>query len=109
MPSPGRAANPSKPPVVIEARNVRKTYDSGSLAVHALRGLELQVRKGEVVSLMGPSGCGKTTLLNCLSGLDDLTSGSVLIEGKEIAKLNDNARSDFRAQRMGFVFQTGGM
>jgi putative ABC transport system ATP-binding protein len=90
---------------VIEARRVTKSYDTGKLAVDALRGLDLKVRRGEVLSVMGPSGCGKTTLLNCLSGLDDVTEGSVLIEGKDIARLNDDTRTDFRARRMGFVFQ----
>src|SRR3990172_7242458 len=91
--------------VVIECRDVRKTYETGKIAVEALRGVDLRVGRGEVVAVMGPSGCGKTTLLNCLSGLDDVSTGSVLIEGKEIARMDDNQRSDFRALRMGFVFQ----
>ncbi|HKZ62904.1 MAG TPA: ABC transporter ATP-binding protein [Thermoplasmata archaeon] len=91
--------------VVIECQEVRKTYKTGKIAVEALRGVDLRVHRGEVVAVMGPSGCGKTTLLNCLSGLDDVSTGSVRIEGKEIARMNDNQRSDFRALRMGFVFQ----
>ena len=91
--------------VVIECHDVRKTYETGKIAVEALRGVDLRVGRGEVVAVMGPSGCGKTTLLNCLSGLDDVSTGSVLIESKEIARMDDNQRSDFRALRMGFVFQ----
>jgi len=91
--------------VVIECQEVRKTYETGKIAVDALRGVDLRVGRGEVVAVMGPSGCGKTTLLNCLSGLDDVSTGSVRIEGKEIARMDDNQRSDFRAMRMGFVFQ----
>jgi len=94
-----------KSDVIIACQDVRKTYETGKIAVEALRGVDLRVRRGEVVAVMGPSGCGKTTLLNCLSGLDDVSTGSVRIEGKEIARMDDNQRSDFRALRMGFVFQ----
>ena len=66
---------------VIEANGVCKVYDSGRVTVEALRSVSLGVQRGEMVAVMGPSGCGKTTLLNCLSGLDDLTSGSVKING----------------------------
>ena len=93
-------------PVVIEARDVVKTYRSGdNVDVTALRGVSIQVHKGEMVAIMGPSGCGKTTLLNCLSGLDEVTSGQILIENVDISTLSDNARTDFRARNMGFVFQ----
>lgn len=91
--------------IVIECERVSKTYETGKIAVEALRGVDLRVGRGEVVAVMGPSGCGKTTLLNCLSGLDDVSAGSVVIEGREIARMDDNQRSDFRALRMGFVFQ----
>ena len=60
---------------IIDARDIHKTYDTGRVKVHALRGVELHVRRGEMVAIMGPSGCGKTTLLNCLSGLDEIDSG----------------------------------
>ena len=91
--------------VIISAREVHKTYSTGSVTVHALRGVDLAVGRGEMVAIMGPSGCGKTTLLNCLSGLDEIDSGQVLIDGVELHKLPDDARSDYRARRMGFVFQ----
>ncbi|MGE5595988.1 MAG: ABC transporter ATP-binding protein [Hyphomicrobiales bacterium] len=92
--------------IVIEARDVVKTYDTGSVQVRALRGVSLSVRRGEMVAIMGPSGCGKTTLLNSLSGLDDFDSGLVLIEGTDINKMADDRKTEFRAKDMGFVFQT---
>jgi putative ABC transport system ATP-binding protein len=92
--------------IVIEARDVQKTYDTGSIEVHALRGVSLQVRRGEMVAIMGPSGCGKTTLLNSLSGLDEFDNGLVLIEGQDINKMADDKKTEFRARDMGFVFQT---
>lgn len=90
---------------IIEARQVIKTYDTGKVRVPALRGVDLVVERGAMVAIMGPSGCGKTTLLNCLSGLDVFDSGAILIAGTDLATLPDNARTDFRAREMGFVFQ----
>jgi len=90
---------------MVEAQSVWKIYRTGSLKVEALRGLDLKVRKGEMVAVMGPSGCGKTTLLNCLSGLDDITKGMVAIEGVDLASMSDDQKSGFRARRMGFIFQ----
>ena len=91
--------------VIIEAEQVRKSYETGKLAVHALRGVDVQIERGEVVALMGPSGCGKTTLLNCLSGLDRVTSGTVKIAGQDIRALSDRELTSFRAREMGFIFQ----
>ena len=91
--------------LIIDATGVVKTYDTGKVQVRALRGVTLPVRRGEMVAIMGPSGCGKTTLLNCLSGLDDIDSGSVLIDGADLSTLGDARRTEFRARRMGFVFQ----
>src|SRR6184192_4215540 len=90
---------------MVEAQSVWKVYQTGTLKVEALRGLDLKVRKGEMVAVMGPSGCGKTTLLNCLSGLDDITKGEVAIEGVDLATMSDDQKSGFRAKRMGFIFQ----
>jgi len=90
---------------IIQAIDVVKTYDTGKVEVRALRGVSLTVRRGEMVAIMGPSGCGKTTLLNCLSGLDTIDSGRVLIEGVDISTLSDGKKSEYRAKRMGFVFQ----
>jgi putative ABC transport system ATP-binding protein len=74
--------------------------------VHALRGVSLAIERGEMVAIMGPSGCGKTTLLNCFSGLDDLTTGDVFIEGVSLRTMDDDAKSRYRSRRMGFVFQS---
>ena len=90
---------------IVIARNLTKVYDTGEIEVKALRGINLDVRRGEMVAIMGPSGCGKTTLLNCLSGIDEFTSGEVWVGGKALSKLSDNAKTDFRALRMGFIFQ----
>ena len=94
------------PKAMVRARDAHKVYDSGAMEVHALRGVSLEVAQGEVVAIMGPSGCGKTTLLNCFSGLDDLTSGNVEIEGVPLGTMNDAARTEYRAKRMGFIFQS---
>jgi putative ABC transport system ATP-binding protein len=90
---------------VIRATEIVKTYDTGKVQVRALQGVSMNVSRGEMVAIMGPSGCGKTTLLNCLSGLDVVDEGTIEIEGVDLSKLSDNARSEYRAKRMGFVFQ----
>src|SRR3970040_1558179 len=91
---------------IVRAVNAHKVYNSGAVRVHALRGVDLNIRKGEMVAIMGPSGCGKTTLLNCLSGLDDLSEGEVYIEGVPLNKMGDRAKTRYRALRMGFIFQS---
>lgn len=91
--------------LIIDARDVVKTYHTEDVEVKALRGVSLQVPRGEMVAIMGPSGCGKTTLLNCLSGLDTINSGLILINNEDINKMSDNKRTGFRARQMGFVFQ----
>jgi putative ABC transport system ATP-binding protein len=90
---------------IIRAVDVVKTYNTGYSEVPALRGVSLAVQDGEMVAIMGPSGCGKTTLLNCLSGLDDVSSGQVFVAGTDIATLGDNAKTEYRARNMGFIFQ----
>jgi ABC-type lipoprotein export system ATPase subunit len=91
--------------LIIVAQGLHKTYDTGRVRVHALRGVDLSVKRGEMVAVMGPSGCGKTTLLNCLSGLDEIDQGEIIIDGVPLVGMDDNRRSEWRAQKMGFVFQ----
>jgi len=95
----------SQDSLIVQADDVIKTYDTGKVKVRALRGVSLSVRRGEMVSIMGPSGCGKTTLLNCLSGLDAIDGGRILVDGTDINRLSDNQKTEYRARSMGFVFQ----
>jgi putative ABC transport system ATP-binding protein len=95
----------SASPPIVDARSIVKTYDTGAVRVAALRGVDLTLARGEMVAIMGPSGCGKTTLLNCLSGLDSIDEGEILIEGTSLSEMSDRERTDYRARHMGFVFQ----
>ncbi len=90
---------------IVDAKQLVKTYTLGKVQVPALRGVDLKIEKGEMVAIMGPSCSGKTSLLNCISGLDDITSGEVLFDGKNIHKMADNPRTAHRAKHMGFIFQ----
>lgn len=91
--------------IIIQATGVQKAYHTGQVSVPALRGVDLCVQRGEILAIMGPSGCGKTTLLNCLSGLDTPDEGEIAIEGVSLSGMSDHERTDYRARRMGFVFQ----
>jgi putative ABC transport system ATP-binding protein len=91
---------------LLVAEGVRKVYRTGEVEVTALRDLDLRVAAGELVAVMGPSGSGKTTLLNCLSGLDDIDAGRVLIGGRDLFAMSDADRTEHRARSMGFVFQS---
>src|SRR5918994_5555457 len=91
---------------MVEANDLEKTYAAGGATVHALRGVDLSIPRSEMVAIMGPSGCGKTTLLNCLSGLDEFDSGEVYVGGESISGMSDRRRTRFRAEQMGFIFQT---
>src|SRR5574341_2228560 len=90
---------------MVRATGVVKRYNTGKVQIHALRGIDLTIKRGEMVAIMGPSGCGKTTLLNCLSGLDEIDEGDVQIEGVSLKDMSDVERTRYRARRMGFVFQ----
>jgi putative ABC transport system ATP-binding protein len=90
---------------ILAATGVQKIYRTDAGAVEALRGVDLTVARGDFTAIMGPSGCGKTTMLNCLSGLDSIDDGKVLVEGQDLHAMPDAKRSKHRAENMGFVFQ----
>jgi len=90
---------------MLDAQAVRKIYRTGAGEVHALRDVSLALAEGDFVAVMGPSGSGKTTLLNCLSGLDDIDGGRVMLDGAALHDMSDAARTRHRAESMGFVFQ----
>ncbi len=90
---------------ILQAKDLKKIYGSDETAVHALRGVDLSVEKGEFVAVVGTSGSGKSTLLHMLGGLDRPTSGSVIVDGKDIFSLKDEALTIFRRRKIGFVFQ----
>ena len=90
---------------IIEAKALVKTYETNGVRVEALRGVDLEVEEGQMIAVMGPSGCGKTTLLNTLSGIDDITAGEIIIDGAPIHEMPDKQRTQYRAQSMGFIFQ----
>ncbi len=90
---------------ILQAKDLKKIYGSGENAVHALDGVNLSVEKGEFVAIVGTSGSGKSTLLHMLGGLDRPTDGKVIVDGKDISALNDEALTIFRRRKIGFVFQ----
>ena len=93
-------------PTVLEARELWKVYDTGTNRVEALRKVSVSLKSGEMVAVMGQSGCGKTTLLNCLSGLDDITSGEVLIHDQPLSQMSDYDLTSLRGSQLGFIFQS---
>jgi len=90
---------------VIDIKNLHKTYNESEYEVHAIRGIDLSFEDGEFAAIAGPSGCGKTTLLNMLGGLDNPTSGEIIIAGTNISELKSSERINFRLNNIGFVFQ----
>lgn len=90
---------------ILRTEDLKKSYKIGKLEVPALRGVTLDVKKGEFVAIMGPSGCGKSTLLHLLGGLLSPTSGSIHIDGEDLSKVSDAKRTDIRRRKIGFVFQ----
>ncbi|MDI9590731.1 MAG: ABC transporter ATP-binding protein [Acidobacteriota bacterium] len=91
---------------VIDIRGVHRIYESAAGYMHALRGVSLQVERGELLCIMGPSGSGKSTLMNTLGCLDTPTSGTYLLEGVDVSMLDDDELAELRATRLGFVFQS---
>src|SRR2546421_2641816 len=91
---------------LIETRDLWKTYVMGSEEIHALRGLSLEIERGEYVAIMGPSGSGKSTLMNLIGCLDTPSQGSSLLNGKQVSQMNDNELARIRNEEIGFVFQT---
>lgn len=91
---------------IIEINGLKKNYALGKTTVHALRGVDLTITKGDLLSVIGPSGSGKTTLLNVIGCIDSATEGNVKISGREITSLNDRQITDIRLHHIGFIFQT---
>ncbi|HKZ42648.1 MAG TPA: ABC transporter ATP-binding protein [Candidatus Hodarchaeales archaeon] len=98
--------NPENNSIVLRISNLHKKYNEGkSNEVHALRGIDLEIKKGEMIAIMGPSGCGKTTLLNMIGHLDRSSVGYIEIDGIDTGKLPDAAMTAFRRENIGFIFQ----
>ena len=91
---------------LIETRDLWKTYQMGSEEIHALRGVSIEIEKGEYVAIMGPSGSGKSTLMNLIGCLDTPSKGSYLLNGKQVSEMNDDELARIRNEEIGFVFQT---
>ncbi len=107
-PLPGAAAVPAGP-VLAEVSDVTRTFGRGAVAVHALRGVSLSVRRGQLAALCGRSGSGKTTLLNIIGGLDRPDSGAVRIDGREISAMSERDRTRMRRSEVAFIFQSFGL
>jgi len=91
---------------LIRTEQLVKTYEDNGVAVHALRGIDTEIRRGEFTAIVGPSGSGKTTFLNLISGLDKPTSGRVWLGGRELSEMSGGELSDFRRDHVGFIFQS---
>ena len=91
---------------MIDVKNIVKTYKNGNLELTVLKGLNLSVKKGELVAFMGPSGSGKSTLMNILGCLDSLTSGTCILDGQDVSRIKGDALAKVRNEKIGFVFQT---
>src|SRR5499426_3677821 len=90
---------------LLQTRDLRKTYKVGKVDVEALRGVNLTIREGDLAAIMGPSGCGKSTLMHILGAMTKPSQGKALVEGRDIATMNDRERTEIRRNKVGFVFQ----
>lgn len=93
-------------PIIIETNSLEKIYNQSQVPVHALRGVDLRIVKGEFTAIVGPSGSGKSTLLNIIGGLDTPTKGSIRVGGRDITAMSESQLIDFRKEHIGFVFQS---
>src|SRR5471030_2403902 len=91
---------------MIEVKNIKKTYKTGDIEFEALKGVSFTIKDGEFVAIMGPSGSGKSTLMHILGALDNPSSGSYFLDGKDVSKLSDDELADIRKDKIGFVFQS---
>jgi putative ABC transport system ATP-binding protein len=96
-------------PVLVDVRDVERTFGSGRTAAHALRGVSFTVRRGQLTALCGRSGSGKTTLLNVIGGLDTPTAGTVTVAGREVTRMNERERMELRRDTVAFIFQSFGL
>jgi putative ABC transport system ATP-binding protein len=101
---PARAAD-AHPYAIASARGLTKVYGTGEAQVHALRGIDVDLARGELTAIMGPSGSGKSTLMHCLAGLDRPTGGTVLVDGLEVSTMSERRLTKMRRTRIGFIFQ----
>lgn len=99
------AASPASADVAFAVRGLTKVYQTGAGQVHALRGVDLDIRRGEIIVLLGPSGSGKSTLLNILGGLDRASGGAVMFEGRDLIQATDRELTAYRRDAVGFIFQ----
>ena len=90
---------------ILKIENLKKTYGEGKTKVEALKNINLNVERGQMIAIMGPSGCGKSTLLNLISGIDKATGGDIMVEGSNISKLDENSLALYRRRQLGIIYQ----
>ena len=100
------STDPGAPAAIAQARGLVKTYGAGETAVRALDGIDVDFARARLTAIMGPSGSGKSTLMHCMAGLDRATSGSIVVDGAEIGRMNERQLTRLRRTRLGFVFQS---
>jgi putative ABC transport system ATP-binding protein len=108
-PAAGAQATEDAAPVLVDVRDIERTFGSGRTAAHALRGVSFTVRRGQLTALCGRSGSGKTTLLNVIGGLDSPTGGTVSVAGREVTRMTERERMELRRDTIAFIFQSFGL